>query len=62
MSVDLPDPDGPMMAVNCAVANAAVTPSSAWTAVSPEPYTLTRSAAATAAGAITRGLVVIPAR
>ena len=46
--VDLPDPDGPMIAVNRARANAAVTPSSARTAVSPEPNTLTRSVVATA--------------
>jgi len=49
MRVDLPEPDGPMMAVNRAARNSTVTPPSARTAVSPEPYTLTRSAVATAA-------------
>ena len=43
-----------------AVANSAVTPPSSQTAVSPEPYTSTRSTAATAA--ISRELVVIAAR
>jgi hypothetical protein len=37
MSVDLPDPDGPMIAVNAARAKPTVTPSSARTAVSPLP-------------------------
>jgi hypothetical protein len=37
MSVDLPDPDGPMMAVNPPVSNAMLTPSRARTAVSPSP-------------------------
>jgi hypothetical protein len=49
MSVDLPDPDGPMIAVNSPVRNRTVTPSSARTVVPPEPYTFTRPAAATAA-------------
>ncbi len=51
MSVDLPDPDGPMMAVNRPRSKPTVTPSRARTAVSPEPYTFTRSTAATAARA-----------
>ena len=37
MSVDLPDPDGPMMAVNCPRGNVTSTPSSARTSVSPAP-------------------------
>ena len=36
-SVDLPDPDGPMIAVNRPGSNAIVTPSRAWTAASPTP-------------------------
>ena len=35
--VDLPDPDGPMMAVNSPDRNDNVTPRSAWTSVSPDP-------------------------
>jgi hypothetical protein len=55
MSVDFPEPDGPMIAVNSPAAKATVTPLRARTAVSPDPYTLTMSAAATAvpAGAST---------
>jgi hypothetical protein len=37
MSVDLPDPEGPMMAVKRAVGNATLTPSSARTSVPPTP-------------------------
>jgi hypothetical protein len=37
ISVDLPDPDGPMIAVNRPGANATVTSSSARTAVSARP-------------------------
>ena len=37
MSVLLPEPDGPMMAVNCWAGNDTVTPASAWTSVSPDP-------------------------
>ena len=37
MSVDLPDPDGPMIAVNCSLAMSSDTPRSASTAVSPSP-------------------------
>src|SRR6266550_908636 len=39
-SVDLPEPDGPMIAVNCPSGNSAVTSSRATTAVSPLPYVL----------------------
>jgi hypothetical protein len=35
--VDLPDPDGPMMAVNFPVSKVTETPSSAWTWASPMP-------------------------
>ena len=37
MSVDLPDPDGPMMAVSLPLATSSETPPSASTAVSPSP-------------------------
>ena len=37
MSVDLPEPDGPMMAVNWPAAKSTSTPSRASTRVSPEP-------------------------
>ena len=37
ISVDLPEPDGPMMAVNRPCSNATFTPRSAWTAFSPFP-------------------------
>ena len=43
ISVDLPEPDGPMMAVHRPFANPTVTPSRARTSLSPEPYTLTAS-------------------
>ena len=36
-SVDFPDPDGPMIALNLPVSNDTVTPSSAWTWASPIP-------------------------
>ena len=47
-SVDLPDPDGPMIAVNRPAGNSTVTSSRAVTAVSPAPYTLTACSARTA--------------
>ena len=37
ISVDLPEPDGPMIAVNAPAGKSRVTPSSAWTAASPSP-------------------------
>ena len=37
ISVDFPEPDGPMIAVKCAGANVTLTPSRARTAVSPDP-------------------------
>ena len=45
ISVDLPDPDGPITAVNRPRWNSTLTPSSARTATSPLPYVLTRSTA-----------------
>ena len=45
MSVDLPEPDGPMIAVKRPVAKSTVTPSRARTSASPLPYTLTASTA-----------------
>ena len=46
--VDLPDPDGPMIAVNCPAGNSMLTSSRAVTAVSPVPYTLVACSARTA--------------
>ena len=37
ISVDLPDPDGPMMAVNSPATNSTETPSRAATEASPSP-------------------------
>ena len=37
ISVDLPEPDGPMIAVNWPATNSTVTPSRAWTSDSPRP-------------------------
>ncbi len=51
MSVDLPEPDGPMMAVKRSAANSTVTPSRARTSASPRPYNFTASTAAAAGGA-----------
>ena len=42
-SVDLPEPEGPMIAVKRPVANSTDTPSRARTSLSPRPYTLTAS-------------------
>ena len=56
-SVDLPEPEGPMMAVKPPAAKSTVTPSRARTAVSPLPYTLTAStvrAAGSCGGLATR--------
>ena len=39
-SVDLPEPDGPMTAVKLPRSRVRLTPSSAATAFSPEPYVL----------------------
>src|ERR1051326_9273037 len=51
MSVDLPEPEGPMTAVKRPAGSATVTPSRARTAASPRPYCLT-AATARAAGAV----------
>ena len=37
MSVDLPEPDGPMIAANRPAGNSTLTPASASTAASPSP-------------------------
>jgi hypothetical protein len=37
IAVDLPDPEGPMIATNSPAVNVRSTPSSAWTAASPVP-------------------------
>jgi hypothetical protein len=59
MSVDLPDPDGPMMAVKRPAGNPTVTSSSARTAVSPAPWTLvaatTRAAMARSSPGVVEG-------
>ena len=62
ISVDLPDPDEPMIAVNSARPKPTETPSRARTAVSPLPYTFTRSTAATAAWLVSGGawVVIVP--
>src|SRR5262249_48922759 len=49
ISVDLPDPEGPITAVKRPRSNSTLTPSSAPTATSPLPYVLTRSMARAAA-------------
>ncbi len=50
MSVDLPDPDGPMMAVKPPVGKSTETSISACTAASPEPNVRLRSTAETIGG------------
>src|SRR5690606_10012190 len=65
MSVDLPEPDGPMMAVNRPASKPTVTASSAITAVGPDPYTLAASTARAARRVRTSvdvavGVVVMP--
>src|SRR3712207_6465479 len=55
MSVDLPEPEGPMIAVNCPAGKSMETPRSAVTVISPVPYTFTRSTARTAAGTVAGG-------
>jgi hypothetical protein len=49
MSVDLPEPEGPMMAVNAPVVNSTETSRSATTWASPVPYAFQRPSAVTAA-------------
>ena len=53
ISVDLPEPDGPMMAVKWPAANSTVTSSSARTSVSPLPYTFSASTARAAGAGVT---------
>ncbi len=45
MSVDLPDPDGPMTAVNRPRSKVTLMPARAWTTACPVPYVLRRSTA-----------------
>ena len=59
MRVDLPDPEGPMMAVNSPRPNSTSTASRAVTAVSPSPYRLVRPVAR-AAGSGLRGVFAAP--
>src|SRR3954447_1054853 len=56
MSVDLPEPDGPMTALNPPRGNSTLTPLRAATAVPPVPYVLTSSCARAASVVV----VVIP--
>src|SRR3954462_11435483 len=49
ISVLLPDPDGPMIAVKRPLSNCTVTPSRARTSLSPPPYTFSASTAPAAA-------------
>ncbi|GGN66716.1 hypothetical protein GCM10010112_29410 [Actinoplanes lobatus] len=50
MSVDLPLPDGPMIAVKRPLPNSTLTPRSAATRASPEPYTFQIASARAATG------------
>ena len=50
MNVDLPDPEGPITAVNRPCWMSTVTPPSAVTCVSPEPYTFVRVSGACCGG------------
>src|SRR2546425_8464171 len=54
-NVDLPDPEGPMMAVNSTEANSTDTPRSASTAASPSPNTLRSSTAPAATDRVAPG-------
>jgi hypothetical protein len=58
-SVDLPEPDGPITAVNDPVAISMLTPSSAVTAAGPLPYRLTRFSVR-AACAATSAIIAVP--
>ena len=55
ISVDFPDPDGPMIAVNAPLANPTLTPRRACTAASPDPYTFDTPSAMTAGGGAAAG-------
>ncbi len=55
ISVDLPEPDGPMIAVNFAVSIVRSTPASACTWASPVPYVLVSPAARAAIAGIVVG-------
>src|SRR5262249_45685686 len=59
ISVDLPEPDGPMMAVNRPAGTCMLTPRSATTCASPVPYTFQTSTARAATAARTGGATVI---
>ena len=58
MSVDLPEPEGPMTAANCPRGNVTSTPRSASTAASPLPNVLLRPIARTAAPVPFAGVAV----
>ena len=55
ISVDLPDPDGPMTAVKRPRSNVTSMPASAWTVACPVPYVLRRSTACAAGEAVRCG-------
>src|SRR5262245_32601592 len=57
MSVDLPEPEGPMMAVKVWRGNGTVTPSRATTSLSPDPYTLRASATRAATSVVVETMV-----
>src|ERR1035438_7309162 len=59
--VDLPEPDGPMIALNWPLPNATVIPSSARTMASPFPYSLTASDVRAATGRESVAVVDAPA-
>jgi hypothetical protein len=59
MSVDLPEPDGPMMAVKPPVGKSTETSTRAWTAASPSPNVrLNETAETISAGGITMSVVI----
>ena len=59
MSVDLPEPDGPMTAVNWPTGTLRLTPRSACTADSPSPYWRASRVAATAISVAARAAVAV---
>src|SRR5262245_41727091 len=61
MSVDLPEPDGPMIAVKAPLATSRLTPRSATTCASADPYTFhTSTARTTVRGGATTVVVMVP--
>jgi hypothetical protein len=60
MSVDLPEPDGPMIAVNCPRSSSTLIPRNATTWASPDPYTFHTSVARAATPATAAVVVTVP--